>query len=86
MMLNTATSKLLILTEEEKKINPTVNKMFEISEHPSVTTRHLNSLNSSTKRLEIADSIRKTRSRCFLLGTHGQRVKGWKTINQVKRN
>lgn len=72
MMFNTATRKLLILTEEEKKINPTANKMFDISEHPSVTTGHLNSLSSSTKRLEIADSIRKTRSRSFLLGTRRQ--------------
>lgn len=72
MMFNTATRKLPILTEEEKTINPTAKKMFEISEHPSVTTGHLNSLNSSTKRLEIADSIRKTRSRCFLLGTRRQ--------------
>lgn len=69
-MFNTATSKLLILTEEKKKSTNTANKTFEISEHPSVTTRHLNSLSSSTKRLEIADSIRKTKSRCFLLGIH----------------
>lgn len=76
------TSKLLSLTEERES-NPIASKMLEISKHPSVTTLHLSSLNSSTK---IADLIKKTRSSYFLQGTHRQSVKEWKTICHVKRN